>query len=151
RVVGEKAADPHPKKHIEEQAVVRRQCRDDVASCMASPGAPILRIGPEPVRPDLLSTQKILLLQQLAQKQPAPRAFDPGQYGLSGAVDVAVELTEAYFARVGNGSVGVRLLPNHIGGLLAGSDHILRHRMPRNWLVALSYLRFQAAPRRIVA
>ncbi len=151
RMVGEEAADPHPEKHVEEQAVARRQRNDDVAAGVASPSAPVFRVGPEPVRSDLLPPQKILLLQQFAQKQPAPRAFDSGQHDLAGAVDVAVQLAEVYFARIGNGRVRVRLLPNDPGGALAGSHHALLHRMPRDRLVAASYFRFQSAPRRVVA
>ena len=90
-------------------------------------------------------------MQQSAQKHAAPGAFDAGQDGLAGAVNVAVQLAEVYFTGIGYGRVRVRLLPSDPGCALAGSDHFFRHRVPRNRLVAASYFRFQSTPRRVVA
>jgi hypothetical protein len=53
-MVGEEPADPDPEKHIEEQAVARRQRDGDVPAGVASPSAPVFRVGPEPVLADLL-------------------------------------------------------------------------------------------------
>ena len=43
-----------PQKHVEEQAVARRQRDGDVPAGVASPSAPVFRVGPVPVRADLL-------------------------------------------------------------------------------------------------
>src|ERR1700720_1393903 len=48
RMVGEEPADQDPEKHVEEQAVARRQRDGDVAAGVASPSAPIFRVGPVP-------------------------------------------------------------------------------------------------------